>query len=180
MQRVAAGDKRAFSHVYDLYADRVYGLVLSILKDESSAEEVSQEVFVKVWSSAGTFRPDRGKVSSWLLTIARRAAIDRLRKGDRRPQVAPGIEVEADWDPRMGEPLSDSEEARWRTLYFALQELPVEQRKAIVLSYYHGLSHSEIAAQLDIPLGTAKTRIRLGMEKLREAWFGSSERSDSG
>lgn len=171
VRQVAAGDRSAFMKLYDLFASKVYGLALYLTKDEALAEEVSQETFVKLWTSADTFRSGRGSVSAWLLTIARRTAIDRFRKQDRRPEIAENVEVEADWNPVMGEPLSDTEESRWRTLYFALQELPVEQRQAIVLSYYHGLSHSEIASHLEIPLGTVKTRIRLGMEKLRESWF---------
>lgn len=157
--------------LYDLFASKVYGLALYLTKDEAMAEEVSQETFVKLWTSADTFRSGRGSVSAWLLTIARRTAIDRFRKQGRRPEIVENMEVEADWNPVMGAPLSDTEESRWRTLYFALRELPVEQRQAIVLSYYHGLSHSEIASHLEIPLGTVKTRIRLGMEKLRESWF---------
>lgn len=173
MRRVAAGDRDAFMQIYDLFASRVYGLALYLTKDEAAAEEVSQETFVKVWTSADTFNSGRGSFSAWLLTIARRTAIDRFRKQDRRPDIAESVEIEADWNPAMGAPLSNTEESRWRTLYFALQELPQEQRQAIVLSYYHGLSHSEIASHLEIPLGTAKTRIRLGMEKLRESWFGA-------
>lgn len=173
IRRVADGDRAAFMQLYDRFASKVYGLALYITKNPSVAEEVSQETFVKLWTSADTFRPARGRFSTWLLTIARRTAIDRIRKQSRRPDIADGVDVEADWDPDLQEPLTATEESRWRTLYFALQELPQEQRQAIVLSYYHGLSHSEIAAHLGIPLGTAKTRIRLGMEKLRASWFGT-------
>lgn len=171
VQRVANGDQEAFMRLYDLFADKVYGLALYILKTPQAAEEVSQETFVKLWTSADSFRPDRGRFSSWLLTIARRTAIDRIRRLDRRPNIADGLDIEADWNADLRQPGSGGEEARWRTMYFALQELPEEQRQAIVLSYYHGLSHSEIATHLGIPLGTAKTRIRLGMQKLRDRWL---------
>lgn len=179
MLQVATGDRQAFMQLYDRFSSRVFGLALHMSKDPAMAEEISQETFIKVWTSADTFRPERGRVSTWLLTITRRTAIDRFRKQSRRPEISENMEVEADWNPEMSEPLTGTEESRWRTLYFALQELPIEQRRAIVLSYYHGLSHSEIAAQLEIPLGTAKTRIRLGMEKLRSSWFEPTERSDS-
>jgi len=173
VQRVAVGDRAAFLQLYDLFAHRVFGLARYIVKDPQLAEEISQETFLKLWTSADTFRPERGRLSSWLLTIARRTAIDRLRKQSRRPEVIDEVDVEVDWNADLQEPATSGEESRWRTLYFALQELPKEQRRAIVLSYYHGLSHSEIATHLGIPLGTAKTRIRLGMEKLRASWFDS-------
>jgi RNA polymerase sigma-70 factor (ECF subfamily) len=180
VHRVADGDRAAFLQLYDRYAARVYGLALYITKDPSTAEEISQETFVKLWTSADTFRSGRGRVSSWLLTVTRRTAIDHIRKWSRRPDIADGVDIEADWDRDLQEPLTATEESRWRSLYFALQELPGEQRQAVVLSYYHGLSHSEIASHLGIPLGTAKTRIRLGMQKLRESWFeASSDRSKS-
>lgn len=171
VRRVAQGDRGSFLDLYDQFSSDVYGLALYMLHDEMAAEEVTQETFLKVWTSADTYKPNRGKFSSWLLTIARRTAIDRLRKDSRRPEIAEHVDVEAEWRPELTKPASDSEEARWRSLYFSLQELPVEQRKAVTLSYYHGLSHSEIAAYLDIPLGTAKTRIRLGLQKLRDSWF---------
>ncbi|MGA9531737.1 MAG: sigma-70 family RNA polymerase sigma factor [Anaerolineales bacterium] len=174
VRRVADGDRAAFLELYDRYAAKVYGLALYITKSPSVAEEVSQETFVKLWTSADTFREGRGRVSSWLLTIARRTAIDQFRKQSRRPDIAESVDIEADWNLDLQEPLTATEESRWRTMYFALQELPREQRQAIILSYYYGLSHSEIASHLEIPLGTAKTRIRLGMQKLRENWFGAS------
>jgi RNA polymerase sigma-70 factor (ECF subfamily) len=171
VHRIAEGDQEAFLQLYDQFSSRVYGLAVYISKDENAAEEITQETFIKLWTSADTFKRQRGRVSSWLLTIARRTAIDWHRRQSRKPPIAEEIEVEADWDPAFSEPLSHSEESRWRSLYFALKALPIEQRQAVVLSYYHGLSHSQIAQQLNIPLGTAKTRIRLGMQKLREGWF---------
>lgn len=173
--RVADGDRNAFRQLYDLYADQVYGLVRYVTRHEQTAEEVTQETFIKLWRKAGSFRSGRGKFSTWLLTIAKRTAIDRLRREDRRPEIAEAVDVEADWRPVLSNPGGDSEEARWRSLYFALQDLPEEQKQAVSLAYYQDMSHSQIAEFLGIPLGTAKTRIRLGMQKLRDAWLNSED-----
>lgn len=175
--QVAAGDRRAFAELYDRFSDQVFGLARYVTRHEPTAEEVTQETFLKLWRKADTFRSGRGKFSTWLLTIAKRTAIDRLRKEDRRPDIAEAIDVEAEWRPAMSNPGSGSEEARWRSLYFALHDIPDEQRHAIALAYYQDMSHSQIAEYLGIPLGTVKTRIRLGMQKLREAW--ETARSDT-
>jgi RNA polymerase sigma-70 factor (ECF subfamily) len=168
-RRVAARDRAAFLALYDRYAGRVYGLCLRMLQEPSAAEETSQETFLKLWSRAGQFDPGRGALVSWLLTIARRSALDRLRREARRPLHQP-----ADADELLGQiadPSSETEEARWRSLRLALQQLPREQRTAIELAYYQGLSHRDISEILDIPLGTVKTRIRLGMQRLRALWL---------
>jgi len=167
--RVAAGDRAAFLALYDRYAGRVYGLCLRMLQEPAAAEEVSQETFLKLWARAGQFDPRHGALVSWLLTIARRSALDRIRREARRPQLQA-----ADSDDRLSripDPSSESEEARWGSLRLALQEIPGEQRSAIELAYYHGMSHRDIAEFLDIPLGTVKTRIRLGMKRLRRLWL---------
>ena len=167
--RVAAGDRTAFLALYDRYAGRVYGLCLRMLQEPAAAEEVSQETFLKLWARAGQFDPRYGALVSWLLTIARHSALDRIRREARRPQLrAPDSD---DRLSRIPDPSSESEEARWGSLRLALQEIPGEQRSAIELAYYHGMSHREIAEFLDIPLGTVKTRIRLGMKRLRRLWL---------
>ena len=168
-RRVAARDRAAFLALYDRYAGRVYGLCLRMLQDSAAAEEVSQETFLKLWARAGQFDPSRGALVSWLLTIARRSALDRFRREARRPRRQPDDSDEG--LDRIPDPSSESEEARWGSLRLALQELPAEQRSAIQLAYYQGLSHREIAEFLDIPLGTVKTRIRLGMQRLRRLWL---------
>ena len=169
MRNVAGGDRKAFLALYDRYAARVHGLALRVLGDPMTAEEVTQDAFVRLWIRAETFNPDRGRLSSWLLTITRRIAIDRIRLEGRRPSI---------WDPtdpekfveNFPDPASQSEESRWGTLRFALDSLPTEQRSVIELSFYHGMSHSQIADYQSTPLGTVKTRLRLGMEKLRREW----------
>jgi RNA polymerase sigma-70 factor (ECF subfamily) len=170
MRRVAEGDRSAFLALYDRYSARVYGLSVRILGDGGPAEEVTQETFLKLWSRARTYSPDRGSLLAWLLTITRRTALDRVRLEGRRP-VETEIPAGEDGEPDLLDPASTSEEARWQTLRFALADLPADQRRVIVLAFYHGLSHTEIASELDQPLGTVKTRLRLGMERLRRAWL---------
>ncbi len=167
---VAAGDRAAFLALYDRFAGRVYGLCLRMLREPAAAEEVSQETFLKVWARAGQFDPRRGALLSWILVIARRTALDRLRWEARRP--VPLDSTGAD-DPlvHLPDPLSQSDEARWRSLRLALHDLPDEQRTAVELAYYQAMSHRDIAEYLGIPLGTVKTRIRLGMDRLRRIWL---------
>jgi RNA polymerase sigma-70 factor (ECF subfamily) len=168
LQQVSAGDRRAFLALYDRFASRVYGLALHMLRDQMAAEEVAQETFLKLWTRADTFRPEKGTFVAWLLTIARRTALDRIRLESRRPAIAePPPEIE-DWS-HLPHPNSTSDEARWGTVRFALAQLPQEQQEVISLAFYYGLSQSQISEQLNIPLGTVKTRVRLGMDKLREA-----------
>ncbi len=185
MRRVAQGDRSAFVALYDRYSSRVYALSLRILGDGGPAEEVTQETFLKLWSRARTYSPGRGSLLAWLLTITRRTALDRVRLEGRRP-VQVGIPSGEDGEPDLLDPASVTDEARWRTLRFALADLPAEQRRVIELAFYNGLSHSEIAAELGQPLGTVKTRLRLGMERLRRAWLdegvrrpAASEEADS-
>jgi RNA polymerase sigma-70 factor (ECF subfamily) len=165
---VCAGDRQAFLALYDAFSSRVYGLAMYMLREHMAAEDVTQETFLKLWTRADTFQPGRGRFVTWLLAIARRTALDRLRKDSRRPQM-----TSLDSDPaqasQMPEPTSLSSDARWRTIPMALDDLPDEQMQVIRLAFYFGLSQSQIAETLDVPLGTVKTRIRLGMDKLRLA-----------
>lgn len=168
--KVAEGNRRAFLELYDRYASRVYALALRMLGESMAAEDITQEVFIKLWSRAGTYRSKRGSLATWLLTIARRTALDRIRLEGRRPVTAEPGDEQTGWEHLVnGE--SGTEEARWRSLRFAVMDLPAEQRLVIEHAFYYGLSQSQIAAQLDIPLGTVKTRMRLGMDKLRLAWL---------
>ena len=179
VQRVAQGDRNAFLALYDRHVARVYALAARMLGDRASAEEVTQDSFLKVWTRARAFTPSRGTLLSWLLTITRNNALDRIRLESRRPAVSEAslLDLE-DGRPGLQAPGSGSEEARWRTLRFALAELPDGQRQVIELAYYHGLTHSQMAEVLGLPLGTVKTRIRLGMERLREAWMGEEPFDD--
>lgn len=173
--RVARGDQQAFFELYERLSAKVFGLAKHILGEPMAAEEVAQEVFLKLWQRADQYDPNRGKLATWLLTITRHAALDRIRRLSRRPQRAESVRLNEEWRPSLSDPDFDTDEARWRSLHFALQDLPPEQMQVIALAYFQGMSHSEIAKYLELPLGTVKTRIRLGMAKLRDAWFGSAE-----
>lgn len=169
MERVAQGDRRAFLSLYDRYAARVHGLAVRMMRDLMTAEEVTQDAFLRLWTRARTFNPDRGEVLAWLLAITRRLALDRFRLDSRSPSRMVSDSPMED----MGEVVDETsrgEEARWRSLRFALASLPTEQRLVIELAFFQGLSQREIAEQLGTPLGTVKTRTRLGMEKLRRVW----------
>lgn len=169
LDRVQVGDEDALLALYDEYATPVYSVAYRVLNNAQDAEEVTQDVFLKLWDKADTFDPARGKFITWLLTIARRAAIDRLRKRTRRePDQAVSMDAEPYlWETRLGEEdISDMQ----RSLLSVLGELSQGQREAIYLAYFHDMSHSDIAAHLDRPLGTVKSHIRLGMQKLRKIW----------
>lgn len=167
--QVAHGDERAFLALYDRYASRVHGLTLHILGDPMLAEEATQDTFLKLWSRARQYLAERGPFLPWLLTIARRVALDRLRFEARRPALADSDDSDNAWQ-ELANDETTSEESRWRSLYFAVQSLHADQRKVIELAYYQGMSQSEIAEVLGWPLGTVKTRLRAAMENLREAW----------
>jgi RNA polymerase sigma-70 factor (ECF subfamily) len=167
--RVVHGDERAFLELYDRHAGRVHGLTLHILGDPMLAEEATQDTFLKLWSRARQYLAERGPFLPWLLTIARRVALDRLRLESRRPVLSGPADPDDIWK-NLPDLDSNTEEARWRTLYFAMQNLHPDQRNVIELAYYQGMSQREIAEVLNLPLGTVKTRLRTAMEKLREIW----------
>ena len=166
--RVAAGDQIAFARLYDMLAPRVFGLIVRVLVDRSQSEEVLQEVFLEVWQSAARFAPNKGQGRSWVLTIAHRRAVDRVRAS----------QASSDRDVRAGlrdlhsqpEAVDDQAELRveGRRVHHALAALPEAQREALTLAYFGGYSQSEIAALVGAPLGTVKTRIRDGLSRLRE------------
>ncbi len=170
---MARGEGEAVAELYDRHARAVYSLAFRILGDATEAEDVVQEVFSQAWRQASRYSEARGAVAAWLLTLARSRAIDRLRA----KRVRPGGVIDdraagriADEGPAVdAQVLSSEQVARVRA---ALDELPLLQRAAIELAYFEGLSHAEIAARLEQPLGTVKTRIRLAMMKLRDVLAG--------
>jgi RNA polymerase sigma-70 factor (ECF subfamily) len=167
--RVVARDADALASLYDTYAARLLGLAARILGDTGEAEEVLQEVFLFVWRAAATFDSARGSVLAWLLVATRSRAIDRLRT--RRPAARAGLtrvdRVPDSPDPRDVE--ADSATREWETLCrAAISELPPEQRLALELAYFEGLTHQEISQKTSTPLGTVKTRVRLGLMKLKD------------
>jgi len=168
--RVAHGDIEAFTTLYDRYVRRVYVLAAHLL-GPASAEEVAQELFLRLWHKAGQFDPTRGSFSQWFLASARHFALEELRRRGRRQQLTAAGEVArllADAaDPRDDVATHVWERARHAAIRDALAALPAEQREVLVLAYFSGMSQSAIAAQLGWPLGTVKKRTRLAMQKLR-------------
>ncbi len=169
VRQVASGDEHAFLALYDLYSAQVFALTLRILSDSMLAEEATQDTFLKLWSRARLYLAERGPVLVWLLTIARRTALDRLRLEARRPTLSTADDPDDFWRV-IPDSKTTSEESRWRALYMAVQSLTPEHRQVIELAYYQGLSQSEIAETLGWPLGTVKTRMRAAMEQLRRVW----------
>lgn len=167
LARAAGGDRLAFGKFYDLLSARVFGLILRVLVDRSLSEEVLQEVFLEAWQSAANFDPSRGHARSWVLTIAHRRAVDRVRAvhASRRRDIVAGAKELASAPPAVEDEVElivDGSSA-----VRGLNELPEPQRQAIVLAYFGGYSQSEVAVLVGAPLGTVKTRIRDGLSKLR-------------
>jgi RNA polymerase sigma-70 factor (ECF subfamily) len=171
LRATARGDESAFARVYDRYGPILFGLLLRILRSRAEAEDVLQEVFLQVWQRAHSFDPARGRAITWLVTLARSRAIDRLRSVDSRERAAQRAAEEA---PPDSAPAEWAEDAAIRTeraeaVRAALSELPEEQRQVLVLAYLEGMSQSEIAAAKNQPLGTVKTRTRSALRKLNES-----------
>lgn len=167
--RVEQRDADALAGLYDRHSARLMGLALRILGDTGEAEEVLQEVFLHVWRSADSFDRSRGSVLAWLLVATRSRAIDLLRA--RRPAARAGLRsLEEVAEPSSAQNVeADSEGREWEALCrAAIAELPPDQHRALKLAYFEGLTHNEIAERTGSPLGTVKTRIRLGLMKLRE------------
>jgi RNA polymerase sigma-70 factor (ECF subfamily) len=180
INQIRQRDQEAMVMLHARYANLIYSVVYRILSDSSGTEEVVQDAFMKAWQNAPQFDASRGPLVAWLIGIARNVAIDRVRKWNRQVQIAEPGELE-DADTRLELLMPDDWQDRERAngLKFAVEALPAEQRQVIELSYYGGMSQSEIAEQLSLPLGTVKTRMRLGMQKLRDAWLGSDDRVNS-
>lgn len=170
IEQVSRGDERALAEAYDRFGTLVYSIAYHFLGDAAEAEEVAADVFMQVWTSAATFDPARASVGGWLSMITRSRSLDRVRAGKRRNRVVQEIAQSAGPGAEVVLPDQTAETADLRRhVARSLAELPTEQRKAVELAFFRGLSHSEIAELLDEPLGTIKTRIRMGMTKLRGA-----------
>ncbi|UFS59450.1 sigma-70 family RNA polymerase sigma factor [Subtercola endophyticus] len=168
LERVATADQRAFSELYDRVAPRVLGLVRRLLVDHAQSEEVTQEVFLEIWKTAPKFDTERGAAMSWILTMAHRRAVDRVRasQANHVRDLKIGIrDLEREYDQTSETVEIRIEHERVKKAMGQLTEL---QRQAISLAYYGGYSHSEVAELLHVPIGTVKTRLRDGMIRLRD------------
>lgn len=170
--RAAAGDARALEVLYERYSRVVYSFGLRIVGDPQLAEELLQEVFFRAWQQGGNFSASKGTFVTWLLSITHNMAIDEVRKRRRRPQKSDSDDPEAVLAGVADGGISVEDEV-WlgslrETVAAALQRLPGAQRQAIELAYFRGLTQREIAEELGEPLGTVKTRMRLGIQKLRD------------
>jgi RNA polymerase sigma-70 factor, ECF subfamily len=163
--RIRAGDQSAMADLYDRYSVVVYGVALRVLANAAAAEDVVQEVFLQLWRNPQAFDPERGRLAPWLAVIARNRAIDHLRKRpmeddiDELP-ISTGVDMEDEAAQKLA-----VEKVRG-----VLALLPQEQRKALEMAYFEGLTHTEIAGKTGEPLGTVKTRIRTGLLALRKAF----------
>ncbi|WP_239100416.1 ECF RNA polymerase sigma factor SigK [Phycicoccus sp. CSK15P-2] len=168
LRRSARGDESAFAELYDATCRRIYGLVLRIVRDPAMSEEVTQEVYLDVWRTSARFDGAKGSAISWLMTIAHRTAVDRVRSSEasrRRDDAHATATQEVDFDQTAEAAHTSIEAQRVRK---ALESLTEAQRSAVELAYLGGYTHTEVASLLDLPLGTAKTRIRDGLIRLRD------------
>ena len=166
---MAQGRQEALSRLYDETAHVLNGLLLRILDLPQDAEEVLLDVYMKAWKNAGSYSPDRGSVQAWLFTMARTVAIDRVRQRRARPNTLP-MEFQGIAEPLASDESPEEQSAasqRRRRVQVLLNELPAEQRDVVMLAFFGGLTHSELAGRLGQPLGTIKSRIRMGLLHLR-------------
>ncbi|MBL8120563.1 MAG: RNA polymerase sigma factor, partial [Anaerolineae bacterium] len=170
MRQIARQDQQAFHALYQAYGKSVYSLAYHVLQNTGAAEEVTQDTFLKVWQHRATWDPNRGQLKNWLLTIAHFTAIDRLRRERRQPNLIlnPLDELEEELTSASAEWLHDG-----TILRLLVKQLPPEQAVLIQMAFFHGMSHGEIAEATQIPLGTVKTRLRSGLQRLRDIWLDS-------
>lgn len=169
LKRSSRGDNEAFAAFYDATSARAYGLAVRVVRDPAQAEEVAQEAFLEVWRTASRFQSERGSAIGWLLTIVHRKAVDRVRSAEAASRRDNGYhqDNQAVAHDVTAEAAEASMEAR--RVRTALEELTAVQREALELAYFGGYTHTEVASMLDLPVGTAKTRIRDGLIRMRDA-----------
>lgn len=168
LQQVAVGDREAFDSIYEMFASRVLAVAKKVLVSDQQSEEVCQEVFLEIWTNAAKFPPVRGSAASWIMTMAHRRAVDRIRasQASRDRDMKVGIRDFADAYNHVAHEVEITVETE--RVKKALLRLTFLQRQAITLAYYGGYSYPEISALLDTPIGTVKTRLRDGMIRLRD------------
>lgn len=167
IEQVSKGDKSAFKEIYSRFSQVTYNLAFRMLRDREDAEEVVQEIFLQIWNKAKSYDPGRGAVSTWVLNIARSRAIDKIRKVGYRDRNIEIDEEKVNSNVDVSRNLEDRDESK-NVIKQALESLPEKQRTAIELVYFEGLTHVEAADKLNEPVGTIKTRIRLGVLKLKD------------
>ena len=168
LKQAARGDQEAFARLYDATAARAYGLALRVVRDPAQAEEVTQEAFLEIWRMSTRFDPAKGSAPAWMLTIVHRKAVDRVRSAEastRRDNTYHDQNQSVDHDATADAAHASMEARRVRQ---ALGSLTAVQREALELAYFGGYTHTEVASMLDLPVGTAKTRIRDGLIRLRD------------
>ncbi|MES2570375.1 MAG: sigma-70 family RNA polymerase sigma factor [Verrucomicrobiota bacterium] len=175
MLRIQGQDSAALGLLHDRYAGLMKGLIMKVLHNDAEADDLLQEVFIELWNRAGSYSPEKGKPLGWIITLARRRSIDRLRKRETYGRVEDRFAEETknhahDWVAHVEEDVAQSEMRTF--LQRALATLPQAQREAIEAAYFKGMSQREIAASSGIPLGTIKTRLELGLRKLAEGLHG--------
>ncbi len=174
--QIAQQDQLALSQLYDRYAQIIYSIAYRSLQSVEESEELVMDVFAQVWKTADRYDSTKARVDTWLFMITRSRVCDRLRSRQRRTKVTDAL-IAFDQVPTMSENPSVELAERRSILISALGTLPIEQRQVLELAYYGGFSHREISEQTGVAIGTVKTRIRLGLEKLRSAlqpWFTDS------
>lgn len=166
LQRIGDGDQRAFADFYDLTCNRVYGMALRVLCDKGYSEEITQEVYLQVWRSAGTFRPESGSAISWLVTIAHRRAVDRVRSesASARRSMDYGIKRIMPPTDQVAEEIENREQRA--LVRRGMETLTCLQRESLELTYFHGLTHREVAETLGVALPTVKSRVRDATRRL--------------
>lgn len=165
----ARGDEQAFASLYDATSARVHGLVLRVIRDPAQAEEVTQEVFLQVWRTAARYDEAKGSALSWLMTLAHRRAVDRVRAAEAVSRQDTSYHQNTHTVPHDATAEAAEASMEARRVRSALAELTPVQREALELAYFGGYTHTEVATMLDLPVGTAKTRIRDGLIRLRDA-----------
>ncbi|MCW2857654.1 MAG: polymerase, sigma subunit, family [Marmoricola sp.] len=165
----ARGDEQAFAELYDATSARVHGLVLRVVRDPAQSEEVTQEVYLQAWRTAARYDEARGSAMAWLMTLAHRRAVDRVRAAEAVNRQDTSYHQGAHVVPHDSTAEAAEQSMEARRVRSALVELTPVQREAIELAYFGGYTHTEVATMLDLPVGTAKTRIRDGLIRLRDA-----------
>lgn len=166
------GDRSAFARLYKLSAPTLFAVAMRLLRQRELAEEVVQEAYVAIWRKAGQYQLGRGQPMAWMVAVVRNRAIDRLRSQTREPDVAANLDDMAEFLPGENRGAADPTTAVGASLRECLGRLKESQQRAILLAYYHGLTHEELAVRLDTPLGTVKSTVRRGLLQLKECLDG--------